>query len=191
MPSPLIILAGPSGSGKTTVVDQLLKRKKIPLKRLITCTTRPRRPGEPRNHDRHFMTVRQFKNEIKKGKFYEWARVYGHYYGSHKKDVARALAGRKPTLVDLDYQGLRTFKREIPGSFAIFIVAPLKSLKRRLLARKPDPKDYKNRIAQYKKFMAAKKYADAVVVNVDGQIAKTVRAVERVIRLFLSQSRKT
>ncbi|MFA6099857.1 MAG: hypothetical protein WC750_03165 [Patescibacteria group bacterium] len=191
MTAPLIIVTGPSGSGKTTVVDQLLKRKKIPLKRLITCTTRPRRPGEPKNRDRHFITVPQFKNEIKKKRFYEWARVYGHYYGSHKTDIKRTLAGRKPTIVDLDYQGMRTLKREIPGSLAIFIVTPLNSLKRRLLARKPDPRDYKRRIAQYKKFMAAKKYADAVIINADGQLAKTVRETERAIRLFLSQSRKT
>ena len=44
MAKKIILIAGPSGAGKTTISEYLTDRYQIP--RVITHTTRPKRPGE-------------------------------------------------------------------------------------------------------------------------------------------------
>ena len=62
--APLIVLSGPSGVGKTTLVDAVLDGSKLPLRRAITVTTRPPRPGEVDEVHYHFWTREQFKEAI-------------------------------------------------------------------------------------------------------------------------------
>ena len=42
---PLFVLSGPSGAGKSTVVDEVLKACRFPLRRAVTATTRDPRPA--------------------------------------------------------------------------------------------------------------------------------------------------
>lgn len=56
--NPIFILAGKSLSGKTTLIKELERNKNI--KRFITTTTRPPRPGEKNGHDYFFISNEQF-----------------------------------------------------------------------------------------------------------------------------------
>ena len=62
--APLLVMAGPSGVGKTTVAERLLTVATRPLRRAITATTRPPRPGERPGIDYHFWTPAAFREAV-------------------------------------------------------------------------------------------------------------------------------
>src|SRR5436309_15478621 len=86
--APLVVLSGPSGVGKTTLVDALLARKSLPLRRAVTATTRGPRPGEVDEVSYHFWTREQFQEAIARGEMLEWAEVHGKdFYGTPRSEA--------------------------------------------------------------------------------------------------------
>ncbi len=191
-PPPLIILTGPSGAGKSTVAEHLLSRKKIALRRFITCTTRPKRPGERSGRAYWFMTREAFELDLAAGLFYESAEVYGNWYGSSTREMERLQRGRTPILMIIDVQGMKTIKAQQPNAFVIFLDAPKSNLQHRLEARNGDPTDLKHRMAMVAKEERLQRLADVCIVNEEGKVAQTVKIVEKTIQTFLkATSRKT
>ena len=186
--SPLIILTGASGAGKSTVADVLKKEHPIPLSRFVTCTTRAKRPGEKQHQDYHFLTRAAFEARIAKGDFFEWANVYGNYYGSSKSDMAKQLKKKAPTLLVLDVFGMKTVKTLYPNTLVIFLDVPRDHLKGRLEDRSTDPKDLKTRLAKIAKEQGFKRFADLVIENKQGKLPATIRQVTKAISHFLKSS---
>src|SRR5258707_7451104 len=88
--APLIVISGPSGVGKTTLVDALLARKSLPLRRAITATTRQKRPGEGDGVSYHYWTREEVSPAIERGEKLEPAQGHG-------KDLYRtARSGADP-----------------------------------------------------------------------------------------------
>jgi guanylate kinase len=186
MSPPIFILTGASGVGKTSIAQRLLQRKNPRLIKVITSTTRTKRPGETAGRDYRFYRPAEFKNKIAHEKLFEWAKVYGQYYGSLKTDVARALGGTRPILMVVNIQGAKSIKKIHPEAITIFIDAPLSELKRRLLQRGTTGAELKLRqkqLVQEKKFAAQ---ADYVILNPAGQLA---RAVQNIVRLMMNKMR--
>ena len=92
----VVIIVGPSGSGKTTLERRL---ERLGAKRLISCTTRPPRPGEVEGSDYRFLKKEKFEAWMRLGKFVEWARFHGHYYGLTKEEI-RADAAVKVVVAE-------------------------------------------------------------------------------------------
>ncbi|MFA5935570.1 MAG: guanylate kinase [Patescibacteria group bacterium] len=182
---PLLLLTGASGAGKSSVLDVLLQDKTLPIVRFITCTTRPKRPGERHGKDYWFLTRPDFEAKMKKQRFYESAEVYGNYYGSSKDEMKRLLKGKKTILMILDVQGARTMKDHHPEATAIFIDAPTASLKHRLVERGSDMNDMKRRLAEITKEKRFKPEADEVILNRDGDLKRTVSRVRTIIKTAL------
>jgi guanylate kinase len=187
-PPPLIILTGPSGAGKSTVAEQILSRKKVPLRRFVTCTTRPKRPGERSGRAYWFMTREAFEHDFSAGLFYESAEVYGNLYGSSSREMDRLKRGRTPILMIIDVQGMKTIKTQQPDAFVIFLDAPKTNLQHRLEARNSDPKDLKRRMAMVAKEERLKRLASICIVNEEGNIAQTVKIVEKTIQTFIKSA---
>lgn len=76
----IYLLSGPSGSGKTTLVRKIEERYPD-VWRVVSCTTRPRRPGETQDFDYHFMTRPLFRSNIGAGALVEYVEYEGDYYG--------------------------------------------------------------------------------------------------------------
>ena len=132
------IISAPSGSGKTTLVSQLMA-KESNLEFSISCTTRNPRGQEEDGKEYYFISREEFKSRIADGEFLEWAKVFDHFYGTSRRELARAEAAGKDLVLDIDVQGARQLKEKIAGAVSIFILAPSRAeLEQRLRARSED-----------------------------------------------------
>lgn len=86
----VFVVSAPAGTGKTTLV-QLLEDEFDNVARAISFTTRQLRRGEKQGIDYHFVREEKFKKMIKEDAFYEYAEVFGEYYGTCKKEVEKKL----------------------------------------------------------------------------------------------------
>ncbi|HEX4591848.1 MAG TPA: guanylate kinase [Gemmataceae bacterium] len=134
---PLIILSGPSGSGKSTVLQRLLTDPPGPLRRSVSATTRPPRPGEIDGGDYYFWSRERFEDAIEADAFLEYAIVHGsHYYGTLRSEVDPYLARGTGVVLTIDVQGADKIRAKVPGSVTVFLIAPsLDEYERRLRAR--------------------------------------------------------
>lgn len=72
-----ILIIGPSGAGKTYIENYLLKINSK-LRRLISFTTREKRPEEIDGVDYHFIE----KKDIEEFNVLQIMNIYGNYYGT-------------------------------------------------------------------------------------------------------------
>jgi guanylate kinase len=134
----LFVVSAPSGSGKSTLVQELMRRVRN-LRFSVSYTTRAPRGSEQNGRDYFFIGREEFEERIRKGEFLEWAEVFGHYYGTHLSELARASAEGVDLVLDIDVQGARQLKEKIPAAVSIFILAPSREiLEQRLRARSQD-----------------------------------------------------
>ena len=132
----MFVLSSPSGAGKTTLTKKLAENNSQ-FAISISHTTRKPRPNEIDGKDYHFVTSREFNDLIKKNDFYEYAKIFDNYYGTHKKKVNELLSKEKDVLFDIDWQGTQQLKKiKDLNIVTIFILPPnIKILKDRLLNR--------------------------------------------------------
>ena len=137
----LFVLSSPSGAGKSTIARMLLAADDG-IAMSVSATTRPRRPGEVDGRDYHFVTPEQFESMVGAGEFLEWAHVFGHRYGTLKREVIRVIEGGRDVLLDIDWQGTQQLKQVDPDIVRVFILPPsMKELRRRLTHRGTDSED--------------------------------------------------
>ncbi len=137
----IIVISAPSGAGKSTLVKRLLAA--LPgLRFSVSCTTRPPRPGEKNARDYFFVTRERFQRMIAAEEFVEWADVFGHLYGTSRRQLRAAQEAGKDILLDIDVQGHRQVRKKLPEAVSIFVLPPsFRELVRRLRARHSDTPD--------------------------------------------------
>ncbi len=134
----VFIISAPSGSGKSTLVARLL-RSVDGLKFSVSYTSRKPRGAEVDGQDYYFVSRAEFETMIGRGEFLEWAEVFGNYYGTHRGVLETARAEGKDLVLDIDVQGVRQLKCQIPEAVTVFILAPSRQiLEQRLRARSED-----------------------------------------------------
>ena len=163
----LIIVSAPSGAGKTTLAQKLLEDFPS-LKPSISSTTRPTRKTEEHGKDYFFLSEVEFKQQMDKFGFAEWAKVHGHYYGTSRAFLEEAIKTKSPLLLVIDIQGARQL-RALYGKacLSIFVSPPsFEELEARLRARGTDPEPViQKRLANAKSEMAESSKFDVVIVN--------------------------
>jgi len=134
----IFIVSGPSGSGKTTLIKRLLKRSsfKNSLVKVTTCTTRLPRGKERGGRDYIFIKPAEFKKRIKAGKFLEWQKVLGRYYGTPKAAVAEYVASGKDVILCIDVKGAKFLKRNKSFCFTYIFILPSAGNWRSTLAKR-------------------------------------------------------
>lgn len=177
----LIILSGPSGVGKTTLREALQKR--IPgIRFSVSWTTRPQRPGEIMGQDYRFVSKKQFEQKIRGDGFLEWARVHNEYYGTPKTPVLGWIRKGEDVLLDIDIQGAKQVKRQLPLSTGIIILPPSKKeLLKRLTQRQTEPlSKIRIRLKNAETEIRSVRYFDYAVIN--REIIPAVDALETIVK---------
>ncbi len=161
----IVVISAPSGAGKTTIGIKLLEELKK-LNRVITVTTRPKRPGEVDGVDYIFVSKETFEEKIKNDEFIEYANVYGNYYGTPVEGVKKILDKDNDALLIIDVQGAKKVKEIFPSSLLIFLMPPsFEELISRFKNRGFEDDNTLKRLEIAKQEIACAKYFDFVVVN--------------------------
>ncbi|MGD1151881.1 MAG: guanylate kinase [Syntrophales bacterium] len=133
-----IVVSAPSGTGKTSILRKVLKMCPN-LLFSVSYTTRPRRPGEKDGKDYYFISEEAFKDKVDRGEFAEWEENYGYLYGTSSKtmkELLHLLQKGFDIILDLDWRGAKTLKKNYPGGVFVFILPPsTRELERRLRGR--------------------------------------------------------
>lgn len=161
-----IVISAASGTGKTTLVKRLLEEMPD-LSLSISCTTRPKRPGEKSGVDYYFIDRSSFLEKIKQDEFFEYEEVHGSYYGTPKAPLMKNRRMGIDTLFDVDTRGALNIKKQFPDSVLIFLLPPsFETLTERLKQRHTeDERALKRRINEGKQQIAQKDKFDYNVVN--------------------------
>jgi guanylate kinase len=165
--APLIIV---SGVGKTTVVDRLLANTRFPLRRAITATTRPVRPGEMDGVSYHFWTVDQFLRARDSGRMLEWEIVHGKdYYGTPREEVDSYRQKGIGVILVIDVKGAATIRTLYPNdNLSVFIDAPFVELENRLRMRAAEPEErIQERLKTAREEIARAGEFDCTIINRD------------------------
>ena len=181
----LYIVSSPSGAGKSSLLSALLARfnddQRMQLS--ISHTTRGMRPGEADGVHYHFVDKSEFQAQIDRGAFFEWAEVFGNYYGTSRETIERCLDQGIDVFLDIDWQGARQIRDQLPEARSIFILPPsLTILEQRLHGRGQDSDEViRHRMAQAVAEMSHYDEYDYLIVNDDfetslQQLASIIRA---------------
>lgn len=169
-PGNLFILSAPSGAGKSSLITALLKQiSSRPMQVSVSHTTRDARPGENNGEHYHFVSLDNFKQEIENNSFYEYAEVFGNYYGTSEVAIDKQLEQGIDVFLDIDWQGAQQVRIKKPEVTTIFISPPSKEeLENRLRGRGQDSEDViASRMAKAKAECSHYQEFDYVIVNDD------------------------
>lgn len=135
----MLVLSSPSGAGKTTLTRRLLDLDPH-VSLSISATTRPRRPGEIHGRDYFFVEPQVFNTMIETNELVEYAKVFGHYYGTPSRFVEDHLRAGRDVVFDIDWQGTQQLRQKARHDLvSIFILPPsMRELERRLRTRAQD-----------------------------------------------------
>lgn len=167
----LFIVSAPSGAGKSSLINALLKKFNTDdsMRLSISHTTREPRPGEVDHVSYHFVSVEEFESLIERGAFFEHAKVFDNYYGTSKEIVMDWINQGKDVFFDIDWQGARLIKEQVPEAVKIFILPPsLKVLQSRLEKRGQDaPEVIHKRMTKAMSEISHYNEYDYVIINDD------------------------
>ncbi len=184
----LVVISGPSGVGKGTVRKALFEMEGHDLVYSISMTTRPKREGEVDGADYFFVSVEEFERRIKEGKFLEYAKFVGNYYGTPKDKIDEQLAKGKEVVLEIEVQGANQVREKAKDAVFIFIAPPSRdSLYRRLIRRGTENnKAIQKRMDKAnREFPLAHQY-DYIVVNDEVR-----NAADRIMAIIRAEHAKT
>ena len=166
----LYIVSAPSGAGKSSLIKALLAEKRDWKTQVsVSHTTRDVRVGENDGEHYHFVDVDNFKQLIEENAFFEWAEVFGNYYGTSRKAVEVSLAQGIDVFLDIDWQGARQVREMMPQAKGIYILPPSRTeLASRLKKRGQDSAEIiAKRMAEAQSEMSHYDEYDYLIVNND------------------------
>ena len=71
----------------------------------VSLPLRSPRPGDVDGRDYHFVKQSEFERLIASGALFEYAEVFGNFYGTSKQGVEAQLAAGMDVILEIDWQG--------------------------------------------------------------------------------------
>jgi len=166
----LLFVSGPSGVGKSTVCNRLAKD--LPAQFALSATTRQGKPQDQWGKQYIFVNENEFKQRVANNEFLEYAKVFGHWYGTLKQPVLDALADGRTVLLEIDIQGGMQIAKMFPQAVGVFILPPAEEeLIRRLRERgRDEPEVIETRIRQAKQEIAQAEQSGAYRIKVVNRV---------------------
>jgi guanylate kinase len=181
--APMIVISGPSGVGKTTLVDTLLERKSLPLRRAVTATTREPRPGEIPEVSYHFWTRERFQEALANNEMLERAQVHTRdFYGTPRSEVDPYRGRGIGVLLVIDVQGAGEIRMAYPNDhLSVFLAPPnFDDLRERLVGRHESEESIARRLQTAPGELARQEEFDHVLIN--GDLTTATNALEAIVR---------
>jgi guanylate kinase len=162
----LFMVAAPSGAGKSSIVNACLARDGN-IRLSISFTSRAPRPGERHAEHYHFVGKDEFQRMIAAGDFFEHALVHGDWKGTARQSVEPQLAAGRDVLLEIDWQGARQVRAQVPEAVGVFILPPSReALLERMRKRGQDSEEVMaRRLAAAREEMSHYDEFDYVIVN--------------------------
>ena len=164
----IFVISAASGTGTTTLIARLLQHHSD-IRVSISHTTRAPRRGEENGKHYHFVSVPEFERMIEEGRFVEYAKVYGNYYGTSTQSLESLTRQGTDVILEIDTQGAEQIRRQLPQAYSIFIAPPsLGTLEQRLRQRAADaPQVIAVRLAEARNEIEQARLFDYLVINDD------------------------
>ncbi|MDR1535560.1 MAG: guanylate kinase [Planctomycetota bacterium] len=153
------------------------------VRRAVTATTRPPRPGEVDGRDYHFLAREKFAELLAGGYFIEYNRFSGNYYGTPRRALVDDLGRGGVVVLVIDVHGAEAVRGFFPEAPRIFVVPPTPGeLRRRLEKRGTEDRDeMERRIAIAEGEMLRIREYNFIVVN--RHLPAALRDLEAVIHV--------
>jgi guanylate kinase len=180
-------LCSPAGAGKTTISNELFKRNLTSkLERIITYTSRVKRPEERNGESYFFIEEAKFIQDIENNLFFEWQKIHNNYYGVKQSSLDEALGACKDILLVIDIKGALTFKARYPLNTVTILILPPKpkDLLLRLKGRGTESDDeiavrFATARREYQYFLRHQECIDYLIVN--QSIEESVTFLEQIV----------
>lgn len=186
-PGGVFIVSAPSGGGKTSLTRgaiEKLAQAGVPVEISVSYTTRAPRSGEREGVHYHFVERARFESLMARGEFLEHAEIYGNLYGTARARTESVLASGRDVILDIDWQGARQIKAQMPEAVGVFILPPsMAQLEQRLRARKQDSADsIRKRLVLARAEMIHYREYDYIIVNKDFE-----QALVELVSIFVAR----
>ncbi len=185
----LILVMAPMASGKGRLIAHALST--FPeIKRLVSCTTRTKRPGESEGKDYFFLSREEFEKKVQNGEFMEWAEFSGNLYGTLKSELLVHMELGHVVINEIDLHGVRSLLSLLPKEHltVVYIDAgDWETLKTRARSRAPmTEEELALRYHHYLEEIAYKNSADFIIENSDNQLKEAKEKMESIVRGIIS-----
>lgn len=175
----VFLLSAPSGTGKTTIIRTILERCPD-LRKIVTTTSRPPRPGETPGFDYHFISREQFTEMIRKGEFIESKDHFGQLYGLTWSEFRKSP--NEDAIFDMDVFGKDEFLSQVEANCITIFLAPpsIDTIEERIRARgEYSESELTERVSRALEEVERAETYDFIVVNHD--IQDTVQEIKKII----------
>ena len=176
----MVILSSPSGAGKTTLTKKI-QQKYQSFKISVSHTTRSPRSNEIDGVDYFFVSKNDFSKLIKQQKFYEYAEIFGNFYGTSKKVVNETIK-KNDLIFDIDWQGTKQLSKfEDLKLIKIYLITDNKDeLKKRLISRNQNSSDeIEKRLDSFESDIKHWNDYDYIIINKNLEIC--FKQIEKII----------
>jgi guanylate kinase len=175
-----VIFAAPSGAGKTSIA-RMLRRTRNDVEFSVSATTRAPRRAEKEGVDYFFRSEEEFRRMIEVDELLEWAVVHGNFYGTPRRNLDAAAARERHLILDIDVQGSRQVRSQIPEAISIFVLPPSgRELARRLTGRDSETLEVRQRrLSAAREELLAVREFDYAIVN--DNLERAVQAVTTIL----------
>jgi guanylate kinase len=181
----IFVFTGPDGSGRKTIADMV--GSTLGIRKVLSYTTRERRPVEEEGQDYHFISREQFLAAKAAGEFLEEVEISGNLYGIKHQDIANQFQASGCIYVILNAEGARKLK-QLYGERVrrFFIYADRETVKARQKARGDTPELIERHMSHYDSAMAYMEECKYSYENID--LAHTVFSISNVIETYLDRN---